>query len=414
VLALPVLALTLGGILARPRGLSEWVYAVAGALAMVGLGLISPGDAGVALLAQWNVFLFFLGLMVIAGAADESGLVERLTVVAARAAFGRRDVLLVLVCGLAVLVTITLSNDATILVLTPLVVTMAARLGVPALPFAYACAYLANASSALLPAANPANVILLGAAPIRVLDYLGELAFPALAASVFTVAYLLVSFARELRGPVAVPIADRRDATASLVGAAIAATVVAYVVALDRGFPVGVVAITGAALVLAILRLRGALEAARVARDVEWSVFPFLAGLVVVVTAAENAGLVDAIAAALRELAAFGAAGLVMIGVATALAANVMNNLPAVLLIGSAVGRLAPRPDLPALVAAVLVGIDIGPNFTTIGSLATLMWILVLRRRGVVVTSGEYLKRSAFPSAAALLVALALVALRPR
>jgi arsenical pump membrane protein len=163
-----------------------------------------------------------------------------------------------------------------------------------------------------------------------------------------------------------------------------------------------------------MLALRGHLDITRVRDDVEWSIFPFLAGLIVVVTAVERAGLVDAVAAELASLAALGPNGFVLIGAIAAVAANTMNNLPAVLVAGAGLARLATRTDLPALAAAILVGIDIGPNFTRLGSLATLMWILVLRRRGVIVTGGDYLRRSAFPSAAALLVALALVALRPR
>ena len=413
-LALPVLALTLSGILARPRGWPEWVYAVAGAATMLALGVVSPVDAAAAVLSQWDIFLFFLGLMVIAGVADESGLVEQLTKLAARAALGRRDVLLVLIAILAVAVTVTLSNDATILVLTPLVVTLTSRLELPVLPFAYACAYLANAASPILPAANPANVILLHGAPLRALDYVGELAFPAVAACVFVVAYLLVSFRRDLRGPLAVPVRDQPDATALFVGVGILAIVIAYLVALDRGVPVGLVAIVGAlALVKPLLAFRRiALRGVRGA--VEWSIFPFLAGLTVVVTAAGRAGLVSGVGETLAALSGVGTSGLVLIGVGATIAANAMNNLPAVLVFSQALSRLAPRTDLSAIAAAVVVGIDIGPNFTTIGSLATLMWILVLRRRGVAVTSGEYLRRSAFPSAAALLVALALVALRPR
>jgi len=411
-LALPLLFVTIAGVLVRPRGASEWIVAVLGASTMLAVGAIGAAEAAGAVAAQWDVFLFFLGLMVIAAIADQSGVVVRLTLAAQRLARGRRDFLFVLVCAVAVVITTTLSNDATVLVLTPLVLGMAARLGVPPLPFAFACAYLANASSLTLPVANPANIIVLHGAPLTLSTYLDWLALPSLGAILATVVVLYLMFRRELSGRLAHPAPEITDGDATSVAIGIGLVVVGYLVALETGWPVGVVAVVGGAALTLLLLARRRLDPRKWVGGIAWEVFPLLAGLIVVVSAASESGLGEWIATALRELVALGAVGVVASGIASALAANAMNNLPLALLVGNGLAELESGPAAVALVAALLVGIDLGPNFTTVGSLATLLWLLVLRRRGITIGAGEYLRRSWLPSLAALAVALGLLALR--
>jgi arsenical pump membrane protein len=406
-LALPLLALTLAGVLARPRGVREWIVAAAGALTMIVVGAISPAAALAALSDRWDVFLFFLGLMVIAAIADQSGLLGRLVVAAARAARGRRDLLLIQLAVVAVIVTVTLSNDATVLVLTPLVVDMATRLRVPILPYAYACAYLANTASLAFPISNPANILVLHGAPLSATAFLEILALPALGASVATIVFLLVAHRRELRGSIEVSVATDTDGDAGLVAIGIGLIVVAYLVALESSWPVGVVAAVGGASLILVRLVRGRLDATRLRADVEWGIFPLLAGLIVVVAAAQSAGLASVVADTLRGAAGLGAGGLALIGLGSAALANAMNNLPWALLASAAL----PVADLAdkRVEGAVLIGIDVGPNFSTVGSLATLLWLLILRRKGTGISSLDYVRESWIPSGLALAAALALL-----
>lgn len=402
---MPLLVLTLAGVLARPRGVREWIVAAGGAVAMVAVGAITPAAAVAAIASRWDVFLFFLGLMTIAAVADRSGLLALLVAVAARAARGRRDLLLLQLAGVAILVTVTLSNDATVLLLTPLVVQMATRLRVPVLPYAYACAYLANTASLAFPIANPANVLLLHDAPLGAFEFVGLLGLPALGASLATIVFLLFAHRRDLRGPIAfAPLAPDGRAVAP-VALGIGVIVVGYVVALELGWPVGVVAALGGGVLLIVLWLRGGLDRRALRGDIEWGVFPLLAGLVVVVSAAQRAGLHELAAAVLGRASGVEGLGLVLVGVASAAFANAMNNLPWALLAGTAL----PLVNEHHVEAAILVGIDVGPGFTTIGSLATLFWLLILRREGVRVSSLDYVRESWLPSSLALASALALV-----
>ena len=383
--------------------------AVAGAAAMVAVGAIGPAEAFDAVLRQWNVLLFFLGLMTTAAVAEQSGVLALMTAAAFRLGRGRQRDLFLVVCGLCVLVTTTLSNDATILLLTPLILRTVTAVGAPVLPYAFVCAYLANASSALLPIANPANVIILGAFPMTLGPYLRHLALPSLAAIVATIVAVAIAY----RGPLAqrlaiedVRVPEPRDARFFAIG--IATVLATYLVALDLGIPIGIVAALGGATLLVALVLRHDVRPRDFVREIEWGIFPFFAALVVIVSGASRAGLVDAASASLRELGAH-ALGPVLIGVATTLAANAMNNLPAAVMTGAALERA--RDVDPSLVSAVILGIDVGPNFTTLGSIATLLWLMQLRRRGIAMTQLAYLRASFVPSAVALGAALGTVAL---
>lgn len=401
-LALPILALTLVGVLTRPGNVREWAVALAGAAVVLATGAITATAAIDALLRQWDVFAFLLGLFGIAAVAEQSGIIERLTGIARRHAAGRRDRLLVLISGVAAVVTVTLSNDATVLILTPLVIALCRALGAPALPYAFACVLMANAASLLLPVANPANIIVLHDAPVRLGPYLAFATLPSLAAMVATVGALLVVFRKELRGGLADPVALATDPDTMIVAIGLGTIMLAYLAALAVGWPVGLVALAGAAGLFAIRLARGHLELRRYAAGIEWAVFPFLAGLFILVTAAVQAGLGPVFAATLAEAEAAGVAGTVGLAIAAAGASNAMNNLPFALVTGEGL-RASAGAGTPTVIA-LLVGIDLGPSFTTIGSLATLIWILILRRRGIPLSALGYL-RTAFPAALAAFVA---------
>jgi arsenical pump membrane protein len=411
VIAFALMLLTLAGVMARPRGVNEWIIAAVGALAMLAVGALTPAEALEAIAGQWNVLMFFLGLMATAAVADQSGVLAWLTGGAYRVARGRQDVLFLLVCALCVAVTATLSNDATILLLTPLVVRMVTAVGAPVLPYALACAFLANAASPLLPIANPTNVIVLEGHPLVLSEYLRHLLAPSVAAIVATVLTLLVQHRAILRSR----LVERRtqprprppDAVAFAAG--LVAVLVAYLAALEVKLPIGPVAVLGGSFLTIALLLRRRLHPRTFAAEIEWAIFPFFAGLVVVVAGASRAGLVDVAAVTIRELGAHATAGTALVGAASALAANAMNNLPAAVLASASLARDGGAE--PALVAAILVGIDVGPNFTTVGSLATLMWLLILRRRGILIGSLDYMRSSFLPSLAALGSALAALVL---
>jgi arsenical pump membrane protein len=405
--------LTLAGVLARPRGIREWIIAVVGALSMLAIGALTPAEAVAAVGAQWNVLLFFLGLMSTAAVAEQSGVLAWMTGGAYQLARGRQDVLFLLICGLSVLVTATLSNDATILLLTPLVIRMVSALGATVLPYAFACALLANAASGLLPISNPTNLIVLQSHPLVLSEYVRHLLAPSLAAIAATIATL---FLRE-RAALRQDLPERRTTSRSRPPGALpfaiglAGVLAAYLIALEVGLPIGPVSVLGGSLLTLALIVSRRLHPKAFAAEIEWAIFPFFAGLVVVVAGASRAGLVDIAAAIFRQLAEANQFGPSLIGIAAALGANAMNNLPAAVLAGPSLaqaGALIAEPN--AAMAGLIIGIDVGPNFTTVGSLATLLWMMLLRRRGIAIDSLAYMRYSWLPALLGLGAALAVLA----
>jgi arsenical pump membrane protein len=379
---------------------------------MVAVGALTPAEALAAVGAQWNVLLFFLGLMATAAAAEQSGVLAWMTGGAYRLARGRQDVLFLLICGLAVLVTATLSNDATILLLMPLVLRMVSALGAPVLPYAFACALLANAASALLPIANPTNLIILQAHPLVLSDYLRHLLAPSVAAVAATILVLFIrsraALQRDLPERRTTPRARPPGALPFAIG--LAGVLAAYLVTLQIGLPIGPVSVLGGSLLTVGLMASNRIHPRVFAAEIEWAIFPFFAGLVVVVAGASRAGLVDVAAGAIRQLAAMEQLGPSLVGIAAALAANAMNNLPAAVLSGPALVQAVPLVAEPsAITAGVLIGIAIGPNFTTVGSLATLLWMMLLRRRGIAIDSLGYMRYSWLPALLGLSAALAVL-----
>ena len=146
-------------VMTRPRGLSESLFAGIGALVMVVLGFVSPLDAIAVLLSEWNVFGFFLGLMLISAIADRAGFFDALALAAAKAAGGDTRRLYFAVFVLGALITAFLSNDATALILTPVIYTLVTRLRLAPLPFMFACTFIADTASFLLPVSNPINIL---------------------------------------------------------------------------------------------------------------------------------------------------------------------------------------------------------------------------------------------------------------
>src|SRR5579884_3815117 len=190
---------TLLAVMLRPRGIAEALSALVGGALVVAVGAVPPVEAAGLLLDAWNVFGFFLGLMLIAAAADHAGVFDVLAWQAARRAGGSQRRLLVNVFAIGVVLAAFLSNDATALILTPVVYTLVARLGLPARPYAFACTFIADTASFLLPVSNPINILVLQRFPQPLGGYLQHLLPAALAAIAVNVAAFLLLFRNDLR-----------------------------------------------------------------------------------------------------------------------------------------------------------------------------------------------------------------------
>lgn len=380
-LLIAVVAMVLVGL--RPKGIPEWVWAIAGAILLLVLGFEPVASALRAIGDQWNVLLFILGLMGISAAAECSGLFEWIADVVLERAGGSRRRLFVAIFLAGGLLTVLLSNDATAIVFTPVVFRAVAKRGIDALPYLYACTFVADTASFGLPFSNPANLLVVRQP--QLLPYALHLGPPMLAALAINLAIFLWLFRKQVRGRYRVEPSPDLPPRGKRALIAMFAVAVAYVGALLAGWPLGPVALAGAVVVLAAAAVgpRQAFE------RIGWSTFVLLAGLFMLLDAVARTGLVDLALGALHDAARDGPLATILAAAfGSALASNVLNNLPIAIISGA----IATQAGSGALSYALIAGVDLGPNLTTMGSLATILWLAVVRERGLEVSPLEYLR----------------------
>jgi arsenical pump membrane protein len=371
-LAIVLLALTLAVAVLRPRGLSEAVVAVPAALVLVASGVV-PLDAATQRLREIGPTVGFLAAILVFGhLCAEAGVFDYLGSLAARASHGSAPRLLVLVVVIAAAVTAVLTLDATVVLLTPVVLTTAARLGVSARPYAYACTRLANSASLLLPVSNLTNLLAFTASGLSFGRFAALMVLPWLVACAAEWLGLRLFFRRDLSDSVATPVQDRPPAPRFAL-TVLAVTVAGFVVTSTLHIAPAWAAVAGCVALLVPRAVRRDVHPIRLVGEASPGFCVFVLALAVIVDAVTRHGL----ATELGRLVPSGTqlpALLLLAGLAAVLA-NLVNNLPATLaLIPLVAGS-------PAAVLAVLLGVNIGPNLTYAGSLATLLWRRLLLER---------------------------------
>lgn len=408
-LAVAIFLITLALIMVRPRGVSEATAALAGGIAMLVVGAVSPGQAVGVLARNWDVFLFFLGLLAIAALVERSGFFDWSAAVAARLAGGSELRLYMNVLLLGVGISTLLSNDATALILTPIVYALVTRLRVAALPFMFACTFIADTASFVLPVSNPINILVLSSFRLDLGQFLRLLLLPSVLAIGINIGLFLLIFRRRLRGrfdttELGAPAkAIRHRRYFRYVCVVLVLLAAGYIVEALLSLPLSPVALAAAALLLAGAVGWQVAPLGEVANEVSWSILGFVAGMFVVVEGVEQVGLTEVFAGWLRALAAIGApahAGPSVLGAVlvstfgSAIGANFINNVPMALVMTSTIRHFGPMSQAAhlGLIGGTMFGCDLGPNITTVGSLATILWLLLLRRRGVEISALAYFK----------------------
>lgn len=372
-----------------------------GASVLLVLGLISPTDALFTLLREWNTFFFFLGMMGLSALAESAGLFDWLAIQAARLAGESAARLFLNVFLLGTLISMIFSNDATALILTPVVYVLVTKLRLSVLPFMFACTFIADTASFLLPISNPINIIVLSRFPVDLFTFLRLLFLPSLVVIAINIGAFFLLYRRQLKGKFNV---ERLPSTDQAVKhkpyfrftcVVLTAVAIAYVVASARQFPLSLVAMSGAFLLLVGALLWKRTTVPEAGKRISWSIFGFIAGMFIVVRSIEDTGLTTMFGNALLHLSGGTSLGAVLVGTAgAALGTNLINNVPMAVVMNSALG--SAQHASPAVqhgfVAATIFGCDLGPNLTTIGSLATVLWLLILRQRDVDVSGLDYFK----------------------
>jgi arsenical pump membrane protein len=401
------------GVIARPWNLPEFVWAVAGAALLVLFNLLPWPEALTAAAKGTDVYFFLIGMMLLAEVARKEGLFDWLAGQAVRYSRGSAKRLFLIVYVVGTLVTVFLSNDATAVVLTPAVYAATRAAKVEPLPYLFICAFIANAASFVLPISNPANLVVFGKQMPPLLDWLRIFALPSAMAIVATYVALRLAQRHALDATVA-PVDDISPLAlgGKLAAFGIAITAVVLLTASAVGWDLGLPTFVAGAAVTTLVLAIGRQSPLPVLKDVSWSVLPLVAGLFILVEGLSRTGVLPALARVLKQ-ATIASPQITswVAGIVVAFASNLANNLP-MGLIAATTSHIA---QIPAHVTgAILIGVDLGPNLSVTGSLATILWLIALRREGENVGAAQFLKLGLVVMPPALLLSLvALSAVSP-
>ncbi|SEN18967.1 arsenite efflux membrane protein ArsB [Luteibacter sp. UNCMF331Sha3.1] len=423
IVALALFVITLILVIWQPRGLGIGWSAMAGAVAALCLGVIHLDDIPVVWHIVWNATATFIAVIVISLLLDEAGFFEWAALHVARWGGGRGRHLFALIVQLGAAVAALFANDGAALILTPIVMAMLLALGFgPAttLAFVMAAGFIADMSSLPLVVSNLVNIVSADFFGIGFGAYAAIMVPVTLIAVAATLGALLMYFRRDIPRAYDIallksPATAIRDRATFNVGWAVLAFLLLGFFGLDRlGVPVSAVAAAGAVVLILVAARGHRIDTRKVLRDAPWQIVLFSLGMYLVVYGLRNAGLTHHLSALLDRFAAYGVWGAALgTGFLSAILSSIMNNMPTVLVGALSIdGTTATGAVKEAMVYANVIGCDLGPKITPIGSLATLLWLHVLGRKGMTITWGYYFRVGITLTLPILAITLAALALR--
>ena len=400
---LVAVAATLVLIVARPYGFGEAWAAASGAAAMLLLGAVGPGDVWSVARETSEVLGFLLGMMVLTWLVERAGVFDRLGEAVALSARRSGRLLFVLVFLLGAVVTALLSLDVTVLVLTPIVYALATRRRLDALPFMFACTFVANTGSLLLPISNLTNLLVYSQLGLGFTAFVGRMWLPSVAAVATNLGVFLWLFRHRLpdrfddAAEEALPAVDWWFRAA---GTVLALTMLGLFAAGLAHRPLAWPALVGAGVLLVVGVVGKRVRPRQTIESVSPALFVFVVGMFLVVRGFERTwlGLLDI------HLPGQPLPALLLAVVGNAVGSNIVNNVPMSLLSLSLIAQ-TDGPIREVLAYGTLVGANIGPALTTYGSLATMLWLTLIRKRGIDLSTAEYLKVAAVTVPAVLVAA---------
>lgn len=410
---LAIFAATVALVVLKPRDRSEAIWTVSGAIALLAFGLVTPQDIVAVTLSGKGALLFLLALLPLSALVEASGFFAWAAVLSARRAQGDSRVLYRNVFLLGSAITIALSLDTTAVMLTPLVLSFVTRLRLPARPYVLACAFIANTASLLLPISNLTNLLFVERFRLGFAPFAARMLLPQVAALLVTYALCRFRFRAELPPRFDADALGSPDDVITHAGYFRVASVVlglvfvGYFLAPLAHVEPYVVALAGAAILLGYGLVTRQVKL-RLLLGLSWDLFPFVIGLFVVVRGVENLGLADVAVGWLGRHASAPLEVLVAATAGTAVASNVMNNLPAALL---ARGVIANAHAPAQAMYGALLGANIGPNIVPFGSLATMLVMSVARHKGKPISGIEVLRAGIWMTPLVLFAATAALAL---
>ncbi|QHD69399.1 arsenical efflux pump membrane protein ArsB [Sphingobium yanoikuyae] len=421
--AILIFIATIALVIWQPKGLGIGWSAMSGAVVALLAGVVSLSDVPVVWGIVWNATGAFVAIIVISLLLDEAGFFEWAALHVARWGKGNGRVLFALVVLLGAAVSSLFANDGAALILTPIVIAMLRALGYgdkATLAFVMAAGFIADTASLPLVVSNLVNIVSADFFKLGFGEYASVMVPVNLAAIAATLGALMLFFRRDIPANYDVaalraPRAAIRDAATFRAGWVVLLLLLVGFLLLDPlGVPVSAVAAAGAILLLAIAARGHVIETRKVLRGAPWQVVIFSLGMYLVVYGLRNAGLTDHLAALLDRTAQGGVWGAALgTGVIAAVLSSVMNNMPTVLVGALSIDAThATGAVKEAMIYANVIGCDLGPKITPIGSLATLLWLHVLGQKNIKIGWGYYFRVGATLTVPILLITLAALALR--
>jgi len=374
-----IVAVSIMLMLVRPRGIPEVWWVSGGALLLIVLRLVPLQLAGQAVAKGSDVYLFLIGMMLLSELAREQGVFDWVASVAVRGAKGSCSRLFLLVYGVGTLVTIFMSNDATAVVLTPAILTAVRKARVSPLPYLFVCALIANAASFVLPISNPANLVVFHAGMPPLGTWLADFGVPSLLSIAVTFLVMRILFRDDLCKNIECEVEDTKlTGSGKLVLAGLALMIAVLLTASALKKDLGLPTCVAALVITAIVSIKARSSPIKLAREISWTTLLLVAGLFVMVDAVESRGALALTQSWLAWASSLGQnVGAMVVGFAVGIANNIVNNLPLGLIAG---GTIQAAHTKGLIANAVLIGVDLGPNLSVTGSLATILWLLAVRK----------------------------------
>ncbi|HEN4914800.1 arsenic transporter [Klebsiella pneumoniae] len=422
-LAGSIFLLTLVLVIWQPRGLSIGWSASIGAVLALGTGVIHISDIPVVWNIVWNATAAFIAVIIISLLLDESGFFEWAALHVSRWGNGRGRLLFTWIVLLGAAVAALFANDGAALILTPIVIAMLLALGFSqgtTLAFVMAAGFIADTASLPLIVSNLVNIVSADFFDLGFTQYASVMIPVDAAAIAATLIMLHLFFRRDIPATYDVsllktPASVIKDAATFRAGwIVLLLLLVGFFVLEPLGIPVSAIAAAGAAVLFIVAKRGHGINTGKVLRSAPWQIVIFSLGMYLVVYGLRNAGLTEYLSGVLNLLAekglwaaTFGTAFL------TAFLSSVMNNMPTVLIGALSIdGSTATGVVKEAMIYANVIGCDLGPKITPIGSLATLLWLHVLAQKNITITWGYYFRTGIIMTLPVLFVTLAALALR--
>jgi len=405
ILLISIVAISILLMLLRPRNIAEVWWVSAGAFLLLALRLIPLKLASSAVAEGSDVYLFLIGMMLLAELAREQGVFDWVSSVAVRGANGSCSRLFFSVYAVGTIVTIFMSNDATAVVLTPAILAIIRKVKILPLPYLFVCAFVANAASFVLPISNPANLVVFHTGMPSLGHWLAAFGVPSVLSIVATYVVMRVFFRADLKGRIEHPVEPAKlTAPGRVVLWGLAFVVVALLTASAMKKNLGLPTCLAALAITGVASYAAKSNPLKLFREISWSTILLVAGLFIMVDAVESQGALKLTQQGLawaQQLAP--AAAAMVVGFTVGVGNNLVNNLPLGLIAGATINAA----HIKGLLAnAVLIGVDLGPNLSVTGSLATILWLLALRKENLNVSGWKFLKLGMIAMPIALAAAL--------